>query len=181
MARFPNMTRLGSRNPLSFLALLLILSPWSGGAVAGASQPPLESADDAVSEIRKVWTSLDERWNNRDAERFSTLFSREARFGFVNRGESLNGRGQILQYFSERFPTFAPEIRHRTTVQEIRPISHELAVLDGGVDILRLAADEGTGPTTILTFAIFAVMHRVEEGWKIRELRVVDLPVPERD
>jgi uncharacterized protein (TIGR02246 family) len=176
-----NMTRLVSRNPLAFLALLLVVSPWSGGAVARASQPPPESGGDAVHEIREVWTALDERWNARDAEGFSALFSRQARFGFVNRGESLDGRGEILQSFAERFPTFAPEIRHRTTVQEVRPISSELAVLDGGVEILRLAAEEGTEPTTILTFAIIAVMHHDEEGWRIRELRVVDLPVPESD
>jgi uncharacterized protein (TIGR02246 family) len=146
---------------------------------AEPAQPALEGAAEPESEIRAVWAALDERWNARDAEEFSALFSREARFGFVDRGESLDGRGEILRSFSERFPTFAPEVRHRTTVHEVRTILPELAVVDGGVEILRLSVEDGTDSAVILVFATFALMHRGEEGWVIRELRVFELPLPE--
>lgn len=171
------MTRNGSRNPLTLLAVLLILSPWPWGAVACAAPPEPENIGNVETAIRAVWTALDERWNARDADGFSDLFSQEARFGFVDRGESLDGRGEIHRSFSERFPTFAPELRHRTTVQEIRSLSPRVAVLDGGVEILRVGAEEGADPAVILRFAIFAVMHRTEEEWQIRELRVFELPL----
>jgi uncharacterized protein (TIGR02246 family) len=168
------MIHIRMHNRLNLLALFVL-----PGAVACAAQPALESAPEPESEIRALWTALDERWNARDAEGFSALFSREARFGFVDRGESLDGRGEILRSFSERFPTFAPEVRHRTTVHEVRAISPELAVVDGGVEILRLAVEDESDTAVIRMFATFALMHRSEEGWVIRELRAFELPLPE--
>lgn len=173
------MTRIRTRNPLTFLALCLLMSPWSGAPIACAAPPLEESPAELTNEIRQVWAALDERWNARDAEGFSALFSPGARFGFVDRGESLDGRGEILESFSGRFPTFAPEVRHRTTIEQAKPVSPDLAVLDGGVEILRVTADEETDPAVIRTFAIFALMQRTEEGWTIRELRVFELPLPE--
>jgi uncharacterized protein (TIGR02246 family) len=179
------MPRSASRPPLGLFAVVLILGPWPGGVAACAAPPTpetpanMEAPQVVADDVRAVWAELDERWNARDADGFSELFSHEARFGFVDRGESLDGRSEIHQSFSERFPTFAPEVRHRTTVHEVRSISPGVAVVDGGVEILRLGVDEGTDPTVILTFAIFAVMHRTEGGVRIRELRVFELPLPE--
>lgn len=173
------MTRIAPRSALAAITLLLILSPWPGGGIACAAPPTPEGMGDVAAEVQAVWETLDERWNARDADGFSHLFSQEARFGFVDRGESLDGRAEILQSFSERFPTFAPEIRHRTTVHEVRSIAPEVAVVDGGVEILRMGADDEAESTVILTFAIFAVMHHAEDGWRIRELRVFELPIPQ--
>jgi len=168
---------LGRRSWTVLLTLLLLPAPWPGGPVAGAAQAPSAQGTGAEGEIRATWTALDERWNARDAEGFSALFHPEARFVFVDRGESLDGRDQILLSFADRFPTFAPELRHRTAVQEVRQISSQVAVVDGGVEILRIVPEQGAEPVTILTFAVFAVMAPSEEGWRIRELRVFELPL----
>lgn len=126
--------------------------------------------------IRAVWTTVDERWNARDAEGFSNLFSDEARFGFVNRGEWMDGRAEILRSFLVRFPTITPEIRHQSTTHEVRSIAPGVTMVDGAVRILRTGPDERTEPDVILTFHFFAVMLQTEDGWRIDELRVVDLP-----
>ena len=170
------MKMLGLRSWTGLLTLLLLPTPWPGGPVAGAAQAPSGAGAGADADIRAIWTALDGRWNARDAEGFATLFSPEARFVFVDRGESLDGRDQILFSFAERFPTFAPELRHRTTVHGVRHISRDVAVVDGGVEIRRLVPEPGAEPVTILTFAVVAVMVPSEEGWRIRELRVFELP-----
>lgn len=161
----------------SALALLLVPGPWPGSPLAATGQALPGEGAGVEQEIRATWAALDGRWNVRDAEGFSALFSRDARFVFVDRGEALDGRREILESFAHRFPTFAPDVRHRTTVHHVRPLSPEAVTVDGGVEILRLAPDQGTEPTTILTFAVFAVMVRPEDGWRIRELRVFELPL----
>lgn len=161
------------------LALACPVPPATAHAQAPAQAPAgADAVDDAA--VRSVWSTLDAMWNARDAERFSEAFAVDARFEFVGRGESMTGRSAIHRTFAERFPNFAPGIRHRTTVREVRIIAPSIRTLDGTVEILRIGAGPGAPPTVVRTFAIFAVMIRVEDGWRIRELQAYQLAAPEQ-
>jgi uncharacterized protein (TIGR02246 family) len=137
-----------------------------------------DAADDAA--VRSVWSTLDALWNARNAEGFSEAFAVDGRFEFVGGGESMTGRSAIRRTFAARFPNFAPDIRHRTTVREVHFIAPSIRTLDGTVEILRIGAGPGGDPTVVRTFAIFAVMIRLEDGWRIRELRAYQLAAPEQ-
>lgn len=130
-----------------------------------------ETDESAQAGIRSLWSRLDALWNERDAQRFSELFTVDGNFVFVDTGVSLDGRAAIQESFAERFPDFAPNVRHRTTVAEIRDIAPDVHTVDGKVEILRMEPDAGADPTVVRRFAIFAVLVRGDDGWGIRELR----------
>lgn len=126
--------------------------------------------------VRAAWSALDAAWNDRDADRFSVLFTTGASFEFVDRGEALNSREAIRASFARRFPGFAPDLRHRTTVRDMHALADGVAAIDGTVDILRKGAYGEPDFTILKHYAIFAVMRRVEAQWNIELLRVYELP-----
>jgi uncharacterized protein (TIGR02246 family) len=152
------------------VALTLIVAPEPACAQVAREGPSPDSA------IRAVWSMVDAMWNARDAERFSHLFTEDAGFEFVDRRESLESRSAIHQSFAERFPQFAPDLRHLTTVQDIRRITPDVHAVTGSVEILRLGADDRAEPTVLRSFVIFAVMLRTGEGFRIHILRAYQLP-----
>lgn len=155
----------------------MVAMPPKGTHAQGA--PTGEASDDAA--VRLQWATIDAMWNARDAQRFSDVFAADGSFEFVDRGESLEGRATIRQHFAERFPTFAPDLRHVTTVRDIRVIAPQVRTVDGKVEILRHAPAGGAAPTVLRTFAIFAVMLHTADGWRIRELRAYQLPSANRE
>lgn len=159
--------------PRAHLAAVLVVACALLAPSVRAQAPADDAADDAA--IRSLWSALDGYWNERDAARFSDLFAVPASMEFVDRGERLEGRATIRRHFAERFPRFAPELRHRTRLQRIEAIAPDVRIADGTVEILRGAGDEGGAPVRLKSFAIFAVMHRAADGWTIRALRVVEL------
>jgi uncharacterized protein (TIGR02246 family) len=151
---------------------LIVIPPAAGTAQAPAAGD--EAADGPA--LRALWSTLDATWNARDATRFSDLFTVDASFEFVGRGESMAGRATIYETFAARFGRFAPDVRHVTDVDEIRVMAPEVRTVDGRVEILR-AGPDAAAPTVIRHFAVFAVMLRTAEGWKIRVLRAYELAI----
>lgn len=143
-------------------------------ASAQANAAVAESTDDAT--IRSLWAKLDAAWSTRDAEQFSRLFTEDASFGFVGRGQALESRAIIRQHFTQQFSRQAPELRHLTQVREIRLVAPGVVTVDGNVDVLRKASGESAESTVLRTFAIFAVMLKSDDGWEIRVLRAYQLP-----
>jgi uncharacterized protein (TIGR02246 family) len=139
-----------------------------------AAQTPADTSD-IEDDIRRVWSELDRHWNEREPEGFSALFDRDASFVFVDRRDALDGRAEILARFSGQFASMAPELRHRTTVGDIRTLTVDARILDGTVEILRVAGTGTEDPELLLTFAIFGIMVQRADGWRIRALRVVEL------
>lgn len=153
------------------LACVAALSPLDARAEAAAAEVPAESVA-----VRTLWSTLDTLWNARDAERFGDLFAVDASFEFVDRGERLEGRRAIRHHFAQRFPRFAPDVRHRTHVRAVHAIAPGVSTVDGKVEILREGTGDGAEPVVSRTFAIFAVMLRTADGWRIRTLRAYALP-----
>lgn len=125
--------------------------------------------------VGALWSTLDGSWNERDAERFSDVFTEDASLEFVNRAPALEGRAAILRHFAEQFPTFPPDLRHQTSVLRVRPIASTALAIDGKVEILRVSAVSGENPALFRTFSIFAVMRETTQGWRIQMLRAYQL------
>jgi uncharacterized protein (TIGR02246 family) len=142
---------------------------------AGAADAP------GNTEMQEFWATLDATWKGQDADEFSRLFTPDARFNFVDRGQTLDSRTAIREFFSKQFPTIAPELHHLTTVNRVREIAPGACAVDGKVEILRTGADGRADPTILRTFEIYAVMLRTAEGWKIRDLRAYQLPAEVSD
>lgn len=154
--------------------LLCALAVAPHGALASAAEEP-SAADSAA--LRLFWSTVDASWNERDAEQFSELFTEDGRFAFVDLGTSLDGREAIHESFAGRFPGFAPELRHLTSVHGVEQIAPGVCAVDGEVEILRTDPAGEAVPTVLRRFEIFAVMLQAPEGWKIRVLRAYPLPI----
>lgn len=125
--------------------------------------------------IPAIWAELDEQWNDRNAQRFSEVFTADASVHFVDAGLELESSETILQHFSKQFPTFPPGLRHETSVTQIRPLEEGLHAVDARVRILR-GTGGNEGDSTLRTFSVFAVMLDTPKGWRIHLLRAYRLP-----
>lgn len=150
------------------MALALLLS--AVGRSVHAQDAPAANAG-----ILAHWTELDAAWDARDAQRFAALFTVDADFEIVGRGQPLLGRSAIDADFSQRFPGFPPELRHRTRIDRIGQPAPGLWAIDGGVDVVRIAAEDDAA-TLLRGFALFALMRQDEAGWRIHALRAYELP-----
>lgn len=162
-------------------ATALLLAAAAAIAIETPAQAVEETGEAGEAAVRSLWSTLDATWNARDAQRFGDLFTADATFVFVDRRQSLEGRATIRERFEERFPQLGDDLRHRTTVHRIHTVRPDVLAVDGGVEILRLGLAEGTEPATLRTYAIFAVMLRTPEGWRIRALRVYQFPAATGD
>jgi hypothetical protein len=142
----------------------------ASGARAGGAEAP---ADEAV---RALWSAVDARFDARDADGFSALFTTDASFVRVKSNEALEGRAAILADFATRFPRFAPEVRHRTSMRPAMALAPGLLGADGTVEILRRSPGGGAELAVARTFSIFAVMVREGTALKVRALRIYELP-----
>lgn len=155
---------------------------WTASIAAGAIAAACVAGPAAVvppseaTEAQEAWRAIDEAFDARDATRFSERFAADASFVRVKRGEALEGRAAIHEEFARRFPGFPPEVRHRTTITQVAAIAPGILVVDGTVEIQRVAPDAGAEPAVLATYAIFAVMTRQPEGLQVRTLRIYELP-----
>lgn len=146
------------------------------GPAALASGQAAAASPAARAGVCAVWSEIDARWNARDAEGFSELFAGDVSFRFVQRDESLDGRTTVLEYFGERFPRFAPDLRHRTRLHRIDEVGPNQLTADGIVEILREPGNGAAAPVVIRRFEIFALMSGADERFAIRVLRIYELP-----
>lgn len=159
--------------PIRFPAPLLLAAVIAFSSDADAQTTPRTRSADHDA-IRALWSTVDHLWNQRDARSFSQLFTPDATFDFVERHQRLDGRDAVLASFADRFPGFAPDLRHRTTIGEIRDIAPDLCAVTGNVEILRTSTPDA--PSVLLRFAVFAIVRRSGDDWRIQILRAYELP-----
>jgi uncharacterized protein (TIGR02246 family) len=147
-------------------------------AVAAAALPfpsnPQQARRDP--DIDAVWLRLDQAWNDRDSAAFGAVFTPAATFELPGQGAALDGRTAIEKHFAAQFPTYPKELRHKTTVTAVRDLASDLALVDGGVEVLRTSTEGGTEPTAVRKFSLSAGMQRTNDRWLIRWLRAYRLP-----
>jgi uncharacterized protein (TIGR02246 family) len=141
-------------------------------ASAQPNPPSVMSASDAAA--RSFWSALDATWNARDANRISQLFAEDASFRFTDSGLSLEGRATIYEFFAKQFSRQAPELRHVTHIRDIRMVAAHVVAVDAHIEVVK-APQNGT-PRVVRSFAAFALMQESSDAWKLRLLRVHQLP-----
>lgn len=124
--------------------------------------------------VQATWAELDAAWNARDAEAFAEVFTEDATFRFVDRGQVLDTRTVMIEYFSERFPELSPALEHRATIKEVHAVADQVAATDGIVEIL-VHRDDGAAEVA-QRFWIMAIMRQSGDSWLIHALRVVQQP-----
>jgi uncharacterized protein (TIGR02246 family) len=131
--------------------------------------------------IDAVWSMLDKAWNQRDVDRFTDLFTEDVDFVFVDRDQRLAGRTKVHERFAVQFPTMAPDLRHVTEIERYRRVAADVVAVDGNVEVYR-PDPEDTGQTdTLRRFAIFVLMVQTQGYWRIRDLRIYQLPTESGD
>ena len=157
----------------------LSLTVWCLAAVAAmaASYPSNQQQPRQDPDIDAVWSRLDKAWNDRNGAAFGAVFTPDATFEIAGQGgTALDGRPAIEKHFTAQFPGFSKELSHRTTVTAVREIASDLALVDGGVEVLRSTAESGAEPAVIRRFSLSAGMQRTKDGWLIRWLRAYRIP-----
>jgi uncharacterized protein (TIGR02246 family) len=162
---------------LRLVSGLLALALPLGAAATAAPARAVEAEPPDSGAVRSLWSALDAAWNARDAERFADLFTADASFELVGRGDPMESRAAILRHFSVTFPTLPTELRHRTAVSGIHVLAPDIRSIDARVEILRVGSEGDEESTPLRSFAVFGAMLRTPDGWRIRVLRAFQLPL----
>lgn len=157
-----------SSTALTLLATaVLALSP--GQREGPRPTTPLDSTN-----IRHFWAELDAAWGDRKADVFVGFFTEDASFALVDRGQWMEGREAIRQYFTEQFRRQNPELIHTTVLTGFHRLADGIVAVDGEVRIV----DGGSADAQVLRrLAISAVMSDGPRGWGVRLLRAYILPL----
>ena len=132
----------------------------AGIAVAG---------EDQESQVRAVLTGLDAHWNGRNADKMSLLFTEDVDFRIYDRTR-YNNREEFRQHYAQAFAKMSAGRRHATTMTSFRPITAELAVIDGVVTV----SDEADPSYQIRHYHYTALAKLGQQGWQFDVFRVAE-------
>src|SRR5688572_11494497 len=139
-----------AEDPRHWLATMAVVAWFLAAPHLACAQTGARAADASeVADVGSLWSTLDVRWNARDATGFSKLFTVDASLGFVGAGAPLEGREKIHRHFSEQFSRQSPDLRHRTAVRDFRSLAPGVHAIDGEVEVVRAGAD-GSAPGPVL-------------------------------
>lgn len=156
--------------------VIILVALLSSGTGAAPLVSGFQRDDSHADAIRSLWSDLDTAWNQRDAARFSAFYADDASFEFVDQGQAIDGREAIRRHFQEQFPRTAAEYSHHTRIRGIRRIGDAAMATDGIVQIMRTPAGQSGASSVFRTFAIYAVMIRTNDVWRIDSLRIFQMP-----
>jgi uncharacterized protein (TIGR02246 family) len=137
------------------LSLILVALPTSGEA----GQPE--------AELRAIVTDLDARWNARDANSMSRLFTENTDFRIYGTRQ-YRGRHEFRQHYETAFAKMTPNVRHATTLETIRHIAPDMAVMDGEVTV----TDSSDPNFQTRRYHYTALAIRGPDGWQFDVFRV---------
>ena len=147
--------------PRMLLALVCSAFLFAAGiAVAG---------EDQESQLRAVLTGLDAHWNGRNADKMSLLFTEDVDFRIYDRTQYKN-REEFRQHYAKGFAKMSAGRRHATTMTSFRPITAELAMIDGVVTV----SDEADPSYQIRHYHYTALAKLGQQGWQFDVFRVAE-------
>jgi uncharacterized protein (TIGR02246 family) len=114
------------------------------------------------AELRLLVATYVDAWNRGDGDAFASVFADNADFTSI-RLDQISGRGRIAAAHNQIFATFYKDTRIAATLDDVRPLRDDLAVLDIDAHMTN-AAGEPFGPRH--THAM-AVAERQAAGWRI--------------
>src|SRR5262249_20021124 len=134
--------------------LILVALPTSGEA-----QPE--------TELRAILTDLDVRWNARDADSTSRLFTENTDFRIYGTRQ-YRDRREFRQHYETAFAKMAPNVRHAATLETVRHIAPDMAVVDGEVTVTD--SSDPNFQTRLYHYTALAI--RGPDGWQFDVFRV---------
>jgi uncharacterized protein (TIGR02246 family) len=118
---------------LVLLGMLLLAPPLH---VQGAGK-----TGDTESELHALLAELDVRWNGRDADSMSLLFTPDVDFRIWGTRHH-RSREEFRSHYEQAFSRISPDVRHATILDTVRLLGPGLALLDGEVVVGELGAPE---------------------------------------
>jgi uncharacterized protein (TIGR02246 family) len=122
------------RSPFAIILGMLLMAP-AVHAQTGGQAAELEP------ELRALLAELDARWNARDADSMSRLFTPDVDFRIYGTRHH-RSREELRHHYAQSFPKVQPDVRHATTLSTVRLLGPSLALLDGAVVVGKPGAPE---------------------------------------
>jgi uncharacterized protein (TIGR02246 family) len=151
------------------ILLGLIFSALTAASQLAVIYPENASVPDSM--VLDLVRQIDDAWNSRDVEWFSSLFTDDCDLHYITFGSVIHGKEEVRQYYTKSFQNKTPEIMHLTTPGEIIWLSKELVM---GTGYTRIVSDPGDGsPQKLIYFHNGMMIFRVTaEGLKVQLFRV---------
>ena len=122
----------------------------------------MNSTTEAQGELRALVTTYVEAWNRGDGDGVASVFADDADFTSI-RLQRIRGRAPIAAAHNQLFTTSNKGTRIDATLDRVRPLREDLAVLDIDAQ-MTTAAGEPVGPQHAHALA---VAERQANGWRI--------------
>jgi uncharacterized protein (TIGR02246 family) len=117
---------------------------------------------DVQRELRSLVRTIVDAWNRGDGDGFASVFAEDADFTSINLTQ-ISGRAPIAAAHDQIFATVYNGTRIEATLERVRPLREDLAVLDIDAHMTN-AAGEPFGPKHMHPMA---VAERQADGWRI--------------
>jgi uncharacterized protein (TIGR02246 family) len=117
---------------------------------------------DVERELRSLVRTFVDAWNRGDGDGFASVFADDADFTSINLTQ-ISGRASIAASHNQIFATVYNGTRVDATLERVRPLREDLAVLDIDAHMTN-AAGEPFGPKHMHPMA---VAERQADGWRI--------------
>jgi uncharacterized protein (TIGR02246 family) len=144
------------RLPVLLLFGMLLLAP-----------PVAATAGEPEGELRALIVELDARWNARDADSMSRLFTPDVDFRIYGTRHH-RSREEFRRHYAQAFARVSPDVRHATTLGTVRTLAPGLALLDGEVVVAKPGAPEAE----TRRFHYSAVALKLDGAWLFDAFRV---------
>jgi uncharacterized protein (TIGR02246 family) len=141
--------------------------------VAILSMPPLVQAQpvkgpgEADPALHLLVAELDARWNARDAESMSRLFTTSVDFRIYG-ARHHRSREEFRSHYAAAFARIAPDVRHATKLTTVRLLAPGVALLDGEVVVSKVGDPEAEARR----FDYSAVAINLDGAWLFDTFRV---------
>ena len=130
---------------------------------------------DVEQKARALIVELDARWNSRDAEPFSRLFTVDHDFRIYGRRHD-RGREALRDRYAQAWPETPRGVRHKSSVDTVRALGAGVALVDG--EVLVGEPDALESETRRYYYAAVVVLRDGE--WLFDAFRVTPQPIPSR-
>jgi uncharacterized protein (TIGR02246 family) len=147
--------------PLVFTLAAMLFMP---GAVQAQANM---GASEAESALQLLITELDARWNARDADSMSRLFTSDVDFRIYGTRHH-RSREEFRSHYATAFSRIAPDVRHATSLNSVRLLAPGVALLDGEVVVNKMGAPDAEARR--FDYAAVAI-HR-DGAWMFDAFRV---------
>ncbi|MDH5367173.1 MAG: SgcJ/EcaC family oxidoreductase [Cyclobacteriaceae bacterium] len=121
-----------------------------------------------VNELKGLAAILDNSWNNRNAEEFSELFTKNADFQFSS-GTILKSKEAIKEAYRSIFSQLPVGLMHKSQFDHVRFLSTNIAIITGIVFL-----GMGNNDEQSRTVSFTAIVQKANDQWMIEAIRLME-------